>query len=180
MKKCFCLFFCFQTLIVCYSQKINHTITDSIKKNIDYDAMRYHSCSNFPTGIYTISFSLDEANKPTDFYFSIDSLALLKQIILSAIQKTNFASAEHNSSNKYLLVIYLKAFMHCNSYDEYTSIEGKNIWKLVAKSMDKMFETLEKTFGKIQNSQNYYLLPPLLILNKIDNVDDLKIDKIDK
>lgn len=176
MKKCFCLILCLKSFIFCYSQKMNPTITDSIKKNIDYEAMRYHSCSNFPTGIYTISFSLDEANKPTDFYFSIDSLALLKQIILSAIQKTNFSSLEHKSSNKYLLVVYLKAFMHCNSYDELTSIEGKNIWKLVAKSMDKMFITLEKTFGKIQNSQNYYLLPPLLILNKTENEDDLKID----
>jgi hypothetical protein len=49
----------------------------------------------------------------------------------------------------------------------------------VAKSMDKMFITLEKTFGKIQNSENYYLLPPLLILNKTENEDDLKIDHSD-
>ena len=177
MIKRFCLFFCFQSLVFCYSQQINTTISDSIKKNIDYEAMRYHSCSNFPTGIYTISFSLDEANKPTDFYFSIDSLALLKQIILSAIQKTNFSSTEYKSSNKYLLVVYLKTFMHCNNYnDEFTYTEGKNIWKLVAKSMDKMFASLEKTFEKIQNSENYYLLPPLLILNKDRNKDELKID----
>lgn len=176
MIKRFCLFFCFQSLVFCYSQQINTTISDSIKKNIDYEAMRYHSCSNFPTGIYTMSFSFDESTKPTNFSFSIDSLSLLKQIVISAIQKTSFSSEEYKSSNKYLLVIYLKVFMHCNNSDELTSTDGKNIWKLVAKSMDKMFVSLEKTFEKIQNSENYYLLPPLLILNKDRNKDELKID----
>lgn len=178
MIRSFYLFLFFQSFAVCYSQEMNTNISDSIKKNIDYEAMRYHSCSNFPTGIYTMSFSLDESNKPTNFSFSIDSLSLLKQIVISAIQKTNFSSNVHNSSNKYLIVIYLKVFMHCNN-DDSTSPDGKNIWKLVAKSMDKMFASVEKTFGKIQNSENYYLLPPLLILNKERNKDDLKIDNSD-
>jgi hypothetical protein len=140
-------------------------ITDSIKSNFDYEDLRHHDCSNFPTGFYSMIFSLNEELKPVGFQFSIDSLALLKQIFIRAIQKTNFKNLNLDSSNSYVLLAFINPYAHC--YDiNMPEMDANNIWKAVAQFQDRMLKNVEKTFNKLQHSKQVYLLPPVFILNK--------------
>jgi hypothetical protein len=164
-------------VLVASAQRNPSEITDSIKANFDYEALRYHDCSNFPTGFYSMFFSLNEELKPVGFQFSIDSLALLKQIFIRAIQKTNFKNLSLDSSNSYMLLAFINPYNHC--YDmNIPEINANNIWKAVAQYQDRMLKNTEKTFKKLQHSKQVYLLPPLFILNKVYENNHIKIDNL--
>lgn len=162
-------------VFIASAQRNPTEITDSIKSNFDYEDLRHHDCSNFPTGFYSIVFSLDKELKPVGFQFSIDSLALLKQIFIRAIQKTNFKNLSLDSSNSYMLLAFINPYDHCTDIN-IPQIDANNIWKAVALFQDRMLKNVEKTFNKLQHSKQVYLLPPLFILNKSTTRKGKKID----
>ena len=173
--KTFFFLISFFVVVLSSAQKNPDEITDSIKSNFDYEAFRYHDCLNFPTGFYSITFSLDEKLKPVGFQFSVDSLALLKQILINAIQKTSFQNFNSDSSNSYMLLAFVNAYNHCSDIN-IPDINANNIWKPVAYFQDRMLKNVEKTFKKLQHSKQVYLLPTLFILNKTNINRGKKID----
>jgi hypothetical protein len=76
MKKLLFTHFFMIFFFLSYSQDrdVNNFLSDSIRKNFDYERLSKISCTQVPTGIYALSFKIDKQKKLYDFTFSHDSL----------------------------------------------------------------------------------------------------------
>jgi hypothetical protein len=164
---------------VSFSQQNDAEIADSIKANFDYKTLSLHRCSDFPTGVYSVIFSLDKNLKPINFNYSIDTLVTLNNLIKEAIQKTNFQFFNQKERSQFILVIYLNVYAHCIDTDNNVN-DGQNMWKAASLMQSKMLKNIEASFQKIQHSKNITLLPPLIIVNKLSNGSKNKIDNLNK
>jgi hypothetical protein len=150
-------------------QLANSVLSDSIRKYFNYDTLKNFNCSKFPPGIYALKFKVRNGSTPYDYEFSDDSIGLLKQLFISALE-FSLKQTKYCISNKpYLQFFYFNNYFHCLYTQE--NSQSNDIYKDVSDMLGYQIELIEKTFQRAINSNNkeYIVLNPVIINNQNPN-----------
>ncbi len=163
----------FQILIILsvpgQERYINISLPDTISKYFDYENLNKFPCTEFPTGIYSLTFRITRNSKVVDFEFSNDSLQILKKFLLNAVSIGVKKCHVRKSRKRYLQQFYFNNILWCSNTSD-SALNSTNLWKEVSKLLSDQLASIESSFRRcIKNTDKHQILKPVIINNMSPN-----------
>lgn len=152
------------------------SLADSIRKYFNYDTLRYIPCLQVPAGVYALGFKIGNNRKPYGYEFSQDSLAILKNLFIGALEHAlRTQSFQMTAGKKYMQLIYYNNFLGCLALHDTISDPG-GIHKEMSDFLANQLHLIERSFTYIRknDSTQYFFLKAVVINNDNPNRPQLQ------